>query len=231
MTACAASRVMSRRTNERVGRERHHVMEITIKASAERIFEALTDRDQRVKWWGIQDRFQVSHAASDLRPGGKWTMRGGRTRRCGGAHRDRRRCRRDFTAASSARRRPAAGLGRSDPLGRLQPQLLLREDAALPRKWGAVEPLQTIAAIAQHLDNAGFADKRPSTGPAEFHPILQVEGGIGQSRAPGERGCVLLSPTIPIWLTRCKLRLGAVRRPPGQCNKPRSSWRLSWLAM
>ena len=52
------------------------VMEITIKASAERIFEALTDPEQRVRWWGIQGRFQVSHAGSDLRPGGKWTMRG-----------------------------------------------------------------------------------------------------------------------------------------------------------
>ena len=52
------------------------VQEITIKAPAERIFEALTNPDERVKWWGAEGRFQVTHVESDLRPGGKWTMRG-----------------------------------------------------------------------------------------------------------------------------------------------------------
>ena len=52
------------------------VQEITIKASAERIFEALTNPDQRVKWWGSQGRFQTTHMESDLRPGGRWVMRG-----------------------------------------------------------------------------------------------------------------------------------------------------------
>jgi Activator of Hsp90 ATPase homolog 1-like protein len=52
------------------------VQEITIKGSAERIFEALTNPDERMKWWGAQGRFQVTHIESDLRPGGKWVMRG-----------------------------------------------------------------------------------------------------------------------------------------------------------
>jgi uncharacterized protein YndB with AHSA1/START domain len=52
------------------------VQEIVIKAPAERIFEALTDPAQRIKWWGAEGRFQTTHIESDLRPGGKWTMRG-----------------------------------------------------------------------------------------------------------------------------------------------------------
>jgi uncharacterized protein YndB with AHSA1/START domain len=52
------------------------IQEITIKGSAERIFEALTRPDQRVKWWGAEGRFQTTQMESDLRPGGKWTMRG-----------------------------------------------------------------------------------------------------------------------------------------------------------
>lgn len=52
------------------------VQEITIKAPADRIFEALTNPDERMKWWGSEGRFQVTQFDSDLRPGGKWTMRG-----------------------------------------------------------------------------------------------------------------------------------------------------------
>jgi len=52
------------------------VQEISIKSSAERIFEALTNPGHRVKWWGAEGRFQVQHMESDLRPGGKWMMRG-----------------------------------------------------------------------------------------------------------------------------------------------------------
>jgi uncharacterized protein YndB with AHSA1/START domain len=52
------------------------VQEITIKGSAERIFEALTNPDQRVKWWGVEGRFQATHMESDLRPGGRWMMQG-----------------------------------------------------------------------------------------------------------------------------------------------------------
>ncbi len=52
------------------------VKEIIIKGSAERIFEALTNPDQRMKWWGAEGRFQTTEMESDLRPGGRWAMRG-----------------------------------------------------------------------------------------------------------------------------------------------------------
>lgn len=47
--------------------------EITIDAPAERVFEALVNPDQRLQWWG-HGRFTMTHAASDLRPGGKWEL-------------------------------------------------------------------------------------------------------------------------------------------------------------
>ncbi|HUB80194.1 MAG TPA: SRPBCC domain-containing protein [Bryobacteraceae bacterium] len=52
------------------------VQEIVIKAPAARIFAALTDPGERTKWWGAEGRFQTTHMESDLRPGGKWAMRG-----------------------------------------------------------------------------------------------------------------------------------------------------------
>ena len=52
------------------------VQEIRITAPAERVFEALTNPEQRVAWWGSEGRFQTTHVESDLRPGGKWMMRG-----------------------------------------------------------------------------------------------------------------------------------------------------------
>ena len=52
------------------------VKKIIIKGSAERIFEALTNPDQRIKWWGAEGRFQTTEMESDLRPGGRWAMRG-----------------------------------------------------------------------------------------------------------------------------------------------------------
>jgi len=52
------------------------VQEIVIKAPAELIFEALTEPAHRVKWWGGEGRFQTTHMESDLRPGGRWMMRG-----------------------------------------------------------------------------------------------------------------------------------------------------------
>src|SRR5207302_356229 len=54
------------------------VEEITIRASATQIFEALTEPEQMVKWWGIEGRFQATHVESSLRPGGEWLMRGTR---------------------------------------------------------------------------------------------------------------------------------------------------------
>jgi uncharacterized protein YndB with AHSA1/START domain len=52
------------------------VQEITIDAPAERIFEALTNPEQRKQWWGSEGRFQTTHVESDLRVGGKWKMSG-----------------------------------------------------------------------------------------------------------------------------------------------------------
>jgi uncharacterized protein YndB with AHSA1/START domain len=52
------------------------VQEASMRATAERIFEALTSPDQRVKWWTAGGRFHATHMESDLRPGGKWMMRG-----------------------------------------------------------------------------------------------------------------------------------------------------------
>jgi uncharacterized protein YndB with AHSA1/START domain len=52
------------------------VEEITIAASVDRVFAALTDPQQRVQWWGQAGRFETTHAESDLRPGGRWLMRG-----------------------------------------------------------------------------------------------------------------------------------------------------------
>jgi uncharacterized protein YndB with AHSA1/START domain len=52
------------------------VQEIAIRGSAERVFEALTNPDQRMRWWGAEGRFQTTHMESDLRPGGRWEMRG-----------------------------------------------------------------------------------------------------------------------------------------------------------
>jgi hypothetical protein len=52
------------------------VQEITIKAPAARVFEALTDPTQRMKWWGQEGRFETTNAESDLRLGGRWLMSG-----------------------------------------------------------------------------------------------------------------------------------------------------------
>lgn len=51
------------------------VQEIKIKAPAGRLFEALTNPEELVKWWGVQGKFQATHVDCDLRPGGKWKMR------------------------------------------------------------------------------------------------------------------------------------------------------------
>jgi glutathione S-transferase len=52
------------------------VQKITIKAPAARVFEALTDPTQRMKWWGQEGRFESTNAESDLRLGGRWLMSG-----------------------------------------------------------------------------------------------------------------------------------------------------------
>ena len=53
------------------------VSEITIDASPERVFEALTVPEQRIAWWGGgSGPFKTEAMDSDLRVGGKWEMRG-----------------------------------------------------------------------------------------------------------------------------------------------------------
>ena len=55
------------------------VQEITINAPASRVFEAFTNPSERVRWWTADDgRFRTTAMDSDLRPGGKWAMRGTR---------------------------------------------------------------------------------------------------------------------------------------------------------
>jgi uncharacterized protein YndB with AHSA1/START domain len=52
------------------------VQEITINGTAERIFAALTNPEERLKWWGgPESRFKLTSFESDLRTGGKWIMR------------------------------------------------------------------------------------------------------------------------------------------------------------
>ncbi|MBB5341317.1 SRPBCC family protein [Tunturiibacter gelidoferens] len=53
------------------------VQEVTIKAPAEKIFRALTQPEELLKWWRSKGRFQAVEAECDLRPGGRWRMRVG----------------------------------------------------------------------------------------------------------------------------------------------------------
>jgi uncharacterized protein YndB with AHSA1/START domain len=50
------------------------VQEVTIKASAERIFSALTRPEELMRWWAAEGKFQITHAECDLQPGGKWRI-------------------------------------------------------------------------------------------------------------------------------------------------------------
>ncbi len=52
------------------------VQEIAIKAPASRVFEALIDPTQRMRWWGQKGRFETTNVESDLKPGGRWLMSG-----------------------------------------------------------------------------------------------------------------------------------------------------------
>lgn len=51
------------------------VQEVTIKAPAARIFNALTRPEELLKWWTAEGKFRLVHAECDVRPGGKWVMR------------------------------------------------------------------------------------------------------------------------------------------------------------
>jgi uncharacterized protein YndB with AHSA1/START domain len=51
------------------------VQEITIRARAERIFHALTDPSELLRWWASEGKFRAIEVETDPRPGGKWRMR------------------------------------------------------------------------------------------------------------------------------------------------------------
>lgn len=48
------------------------INEIHIAAPPERVFQALLDPQQVLKWWGQQGVYRATEFQSDLRPGGKW---------------------------------------------------------------------------------------------------------------------------------------------------------------
>ena len=52
------------------------VVEITIKGSADRIFEAIANPQERLKWWGAKGTYESTEMESDLRTRGKWIMKG-----------------------------------------------------------------------------------------------------------------------------------------------------------
>jgi uncharacterized protein YndB with AHSA1/START domain len=70
------------------------VEEVTINASAERIFDALTNPTELLKWWGCEGKFQAVRVECELRPGGRWLIvsegncAGGKTSRVTGQYRE-----------------------------------------------------------------------------------------------------------------------------------------------
>jgi uncharacterized protein YndB with AHSA1/START domain len=51
-------------------------LEIFISAPRERIFQAITDPEQAVQWWGRKDQYYFNHFEMDVRVGGKWSTTG-----------------------------------------------------------------------------------------------------------------------------------------------------------
>jgi uncharacterized protein YndB with AHSA1/START domain len=51
------------------------VQQVLIEAPAQRIFDALTNPSELLKWWVVDSKFKLIHAECDLRLGGKWLMR------------------------------------------------------------------------------------------------------------------------------------------------------------
>ena len=52
------------------------VSEISISAPIERVFQAITDPAQVVRWWGQTGIYRCSEFESDLRVGGRWRSAG-----------------------------------------------------------------------------------------------------------------------------------------------------------
>ncbi len=52
------------------------INEIQIAAPRERVFQAITDPQQLVKWWGKAGLYRTTKMTADLRVGGKWRSEG-----------------------------------------------------------------------------------------------------------------------------------------------------------
>jgi len=50
--------------------------EIFIAAPPERVFQAITDPDQLIRWWGQNGLYRITERSADLRLGGKWSSVG-----------------------------------------------------------------------------------------------------------------------------------------------------------
>jgi len=50
--------------------------EVFIAAPPERVFQAISDPEQRRQWWGQVGLYRTIESHSDLRPGGKWFGKG-----------------------------------------------------------------------------------------------------------------------------------------------------------
>jgi uncharacterized protein YndB with AHSA1/START domain len=51
-------------------------LEIKIAASPDRVFQAITDPTQLLRWWGQQGMYHTTKWCTDLRPGGQWACEG-----------------------------------------------------------------------------------------------------------------------------------------------------------
>lgn len=52
------------------------VAEVFIAAPRERVFEAISDPQQAVQWWGQSGKYRLSEFKMDVRVGGKWSCAG-----------------------------------------------------------------------------------------------------------------------------------------------------------
>lgn len=51
-------------------------LEVFIAAPRERVFQALTDPKQAIRWWGRKDQYYFNEFDMDLKVGGKWSTSG-----------------------------------------------------------------------------------------------------------------------------------------------------------
>ena len=54
----------------------HVVAEIFIAAPREHVFQAISDPQQAVQWWGQEGKYRLSEFQMDVRVGGKWSCSG-----------------------------------------------------------------------------------------------------------------------------------------------------------